>query len=119
MMLLVDTDILIDHLRGSRRFDPEGSDVSISVVTRAELYAGRRADEVRVDMLLTRFRELPVDRAVAERAGRLARSAGIAMPDALIAATALEHGLTLLTRNHGQFERVVGLQVRTSTGPGR
>ncbi|MGH8933588.1 MAG: type II toxin-antitoxin system VapC family toxin [Egibacteraceae bacterium] len=36
---------------------------------------------------------------------------GIATPDALIAATALVHGLTLVTRNERNFARVPGLQV--------
>ncbi|MGQ0670747.1 MAG: PIN domain-containing protein [Actinomycetota bacterium] len=50
-------------------------------------------------LLLAPFREIPVDRSIAERAGRLRRSSGVRTPDALIAATALEHRLTLVTRN--------------------
>jgi toxin FitB len=34
------------------------------------------------------------------------------MPDALIAATALEHGLSLATRNHRHFQPVQGLRLR-------
>jgi predicted nucleic acid-binding protein len=34
------------------------------------------------------------------------------MPDALIAATALEHGVSLATRNHRHFEPVHGLRLR-------
>ncbi len=118
MTVLVDTDILIDHLRGARRFTAAASDMGISVVTRAELYAGKRVDERRVDLLLARFREFPIDRSIAESAGRLCRSTGIPMPDALVAATALEHGLVLLTRNLRHFERVAGLQVRSTLGAG-
>ncbi len=118
MSVLVDTDILIDHLRGARRFAPGGSDIGVSVLTRAELYAGRRVDERRVDLLLARFREFPIDRSIAESAGRLSRSVGIPIPDALVAATALEHGLVLLTRNLRHFERVAGLQVRSTLETG-
>jgi predicted nucleic acid-binding protein len=111
--LLVDTDVLVDHLRGARRFDPGGSEVHVSVVTRAELYAGRSSGEARIDMLLASLHELAVDRAVAQTAGRLRRDIDIRLPDALIAATALEHDLPLLTRNQRDFRRVGGLRMAT------
>ena len=107
--LLVDTDILIDHLRGARQFEPGAGAVAYSVVTRAELFAGRGVDEQVVGALLEPFRELPVDRAVSERAGRLRRGSQLHLIDALIAATALEHGLALCTRNLGDFGTVAGL----------
>lgn len=109
--VLVDTDILIDHLRGVRRFEPGTDSVRYSVVTRAELYAGRSTEEGRVDTLLGPFEELAVDRAIAERAGRLRREHAMRLPDALIAATALEFGLSLLTRNRRDFELVVALRL--------
>ena len=53
-------------------------------------------------------RILPVDEAVAERWGQLAATAkqqgiGFAVIDGIIAATALQHGLTLVTRNSKDF----------------
>ncbi len=107
---LVDTDILVDHLRGARRFEPTGP-VHVSVVTRAELFAGHATDERRVSILLGPFLEHPVDAAIAERAGRLRRVHGLRLPDALIAATALVNGLTLVTRNVRDFAPVEGLLV--------
>ena len=101
--LLVDTDIFVDHLRGARRFRPGEQTVWYSTVTRAELFAGRGTEEERVTQLLAPFRELPVSREIAERAGRLRRGSDLRMADALIAATALEHGLALLTRNTRLF----------------
>ncbi len=62
--------------------------------------------------LLSVFRELEIDRAVAERAGRLRREGNLRTPDALIAATALEHELSLMTRNVRDFEGITGLRVR-------
>jgi len=109
--LLVDTDVFVDHLRGARSLTPGGHALSYSVITRCELFAGRNTDEGAVELLLAPFRELPVERAVAERAGRIRRETGLRTPDALIAATALEHGLGLRTRNVRDFEPVPGLEL--------
>jgi predicted nucleic acid-binding protein len=45
--------------------------------------------------------------------GRIRRETGIAIADGLIAATALVHGVALLTRNVRHFERVDGLRLAT------
>lgn len=110
--VLVDTDVLIDHLRGHHRFAPGKDDLHVSSVTRAELFAGRPAEEIRVRRLLDPFTELPVDRPVAERAGRLRRASKLGMADALIAATALQHRLTLVTRHDADFKAVAGIRVK-------
>ena len=109
--VLIDTDIFIDHLRGAVALEPGRHRLHYSVVTRAELFAGSSATDL-VTHLLAPFRELPVDRAVAERAGRIRREVGIRLPDALIAATALEHRLSVATRNVRHFESIRGLRLR-------
>lgn len=111
--VLVDTDVLVDHLRGAARLWPGRDRLACSVITRAELHAGRGAEERTVAAMLAPFRELPVDREVAFAAGRLRRETGIRLPDALIAATALVAGIPVLTRNRRDFERVPRLRLRS------
>jgi predicted nucleic acid-binding protein len=107
--ILLDTDVLVDHLRGHRRINLVDPAWKISVVTRCELFAGRNTDEPSLRRTLDQLGELLINRAIAELAGRIRRTAQLAVPDALIAATALEHDLSLMTRNRRHFERVPGL----------
>jgi predicted nucleic acid-binding protein len=110
--LLIDSDIFIDHLRGASQLRAGQDRLHYSVITRCELFSGRGTQEERVRRLLEPFIEISVDRAIAERAGRLRRESHIRTPDALIAATALERGLTLATRNRSDFATVEGLRIR-------
>lgn len=110
--ILVDTDIFIDHLRGAKSIEVGRHRLHYSVVTRAELFAGNSATDL-LTRLLAPMKEHGVDRAIAERAGRVVRETGIRMPDALIAATALEHHFTVATRNRKYFEKVRGLRIRS------
>ncbi len=108
--LLVDTDVLVDHLRGERRLSAEGRTLGVSVISRCELFAGRDAPE-QLRRLLGAMIELPVDAGIAELAGMTRRESGIPTPDALIAATALTLRIPVMTRNRRHFERVVELCV--------
>ncbi len=105
--VLLDTDVLIDHIRGHRRLEVHGA--SVSVVTRAELFAGHEREEPAVEALLGRLSEIDVTRDIARRAGRIRRSTGLDIPDAIIAATALKLEMSVMTRNRRHFERVTGL----------
>ena len=89
----------------------------LSVLTLGELRKGvvakRRTDPVAADQLgawvdgiETTFadRVLPVDAATARRWGELSAGRSIPVIDTLIAATAINHGLTLVTRNTRDVE---------------
>ncbi|HMR95239.1 MAG TPA: type II toxin-antitoxin system VapC family toxin [Microthrixaceae bacterium] len=114
-MILVDSDILIAHLRGvpdARSWLREArlrSPLGISVVTVAELTGGMRSAERReVWALLNVMRAEPVTELVARRAGELWRRfrrshTGIGIADYLVAATALELGAELATLNVEHF----------------
>jgi predicted nucleic acid-binding protein len=110
--LLIDTDVFADHLRAFRELEPGEDRLHYSSITRAELFAGAADQEAAVRELLAPFAEIPVGPDIAEAAGRIRRAVGIALPDALIAATALAGGLELLTRNTRDFAHVEGLRVK-------
>jgi predicted nucleic acid-binding protein len=106
---MVDSDIVIDHIRGVRQLPP--LPLAYSVITRCELFAGRD-DPQTLRLLLAPMQEFPIDSEIAERGGALKRESQVPTPDALIAATALKHRLPLMTRNLRHFERVPGLTLR-------
>jgi predicted nucleic acid-binding protein len=74
----------------------------------------REEAKIRCAEILEPHKELGVDRRIAECAGRLLRTTGLKPPYALIAASAQEHGLAVVTRNVRHFEAVRGLRVRSA-----
>jgi len=109
---VVDTDIVIDHLRGHRRLGAEQV-LAYSTVTRCELFAGTDAAAA-VRTVLDALVEVDIDRRIAETAGAIRRDHGLAIPDALVAATALGLGIPLVTRNARHFRGVTGLVVKST-----
>ena len=114
--ILVDTDILIDYFnsgRYARLLLAPRTVVYYSVVTRKELLIKRGlrdAERRAIVEALRRFRFVPVNRGIAARYARVsAQVRGIDREDALIAATALEKRLPLMTRNWRHFRKVEGL----------
>ncbi len=97
-------------------------DMALSAVVIYELRYGaeRSTDPVtehaKVDAFLRPFGVIAFDENCAARCGRLRRTLEregciIGPHDLMIAATALSHGLTLITHNTGEFRRVDGLAV--------
>lgn len=125
MSYLVDTNVLSELRRSNPDADVvrwlEGRPATtlyLSVLTLGELRKGiemfpegtrkrRLLDWLEVD--LPGFfigRLLPIDAQIADRWGHLVAQAGRPLPaiDSLLAATALTHGLTLVTRNRRDFQ---------------
>ncbi len=112
---ILDTGIVIRHLRGQGEFvrllralGKQGR-LGIASVTRLEIHAGMYPDEAyKTQKLLNRFVTYELNRDIADRAGDYireyqAQGVAISVPDAIIAATALTHQLTLLTLNAKDF----------------
>lgn len=120
MTIVVDTSVLIDHLRGH---EPAGTALQqalderlvASVLTKVEVLAGMRpAEEWATRRLLDMVEWIAVDDDLAERAGILANRylrshPGIDPVDYVIAATAQRLGATLWTRNLKHFPMFEGL----------
>lgn len=124
-MFLIDTDVL--SALGKRQRDPNveawfvrqrSADLFLSVVTIGEIERGIALQQPRdpgfaatlaqwLDQMLATFgdRILPFDLAAARRWGALSAELGNDSADLQIAATALEHGLTVVTRNVSDFAR--------------
>ncbi|RZK24868.1 MAG: type II toxin-antitoxin system VapC family toxin [Hymenobacter sp.] len=85
----------------------------LSVVVRIELlsWSGSPADMQPVEEFIAASLVLPLDESVIQQTIRLRQQHRIKLPDAIIAATALAHGLPLLTRNVSDFRAIAGLVV--------
>ena len=116
MTVVVDTSILIDHLRGDSRARfvlaqaiESGQRLVGSALTRAEVLAGMRAkEEDATHRLLALMTWIDVDVAIAERAGEMGRQylrshPGIDLVDFVIAATAERLEAEVWTRNTKHF----------------
>lgn len=64
-----------------------------------------------LEVFIDTCRVLPLDELVVQQTILLRQHHRSKLPDAIIAATALAHGLPLLTRNISDFSAVLGLQV--------
>lgn len=126
MSYLVDTNIL-SELRKGGRCDPHVSawldgvrpaELFVSVLSLGEIRRGiellRRRDPTAAGSLDRWLRGLEahytdrvlaVSAAIADRWGRLAPTQPLPVCDGLLAATCIEHDLTMVTRNAGDFAR--------------
>lgn len=105
---LLDTVILIDHLRGipaaTSWLKKHASKAAISVITRAEVLAGTPDQELSlVKALLDSFPCLAMDKDIADLAASLRKAERWKLPDAIQAAFAKHAGLKLVTRNIKDF----------------
>jgi predicted nucleic acid-binding protein len=114
--LLLDTDVLVEYLRGREEavgyLEGLASDLYVSVISVAELFAGARGDEEERSLrqFLLAFDAVPVSEKVARTGGLYRRdygpSHGTGLADALIAATTSESGAKLVSFNRRHFPMV-------------
>jgi tRNA(fMet)-specific endonuclease VapC len=121
-MIIADTDVLIDFLRGH---EPVSETIALelrrglstTVISAFELWSGSVGSSKResaVSTLLDALSLVPLSARAARQAADIRHSLQIqgrsmGMADALIAGICLEQRAALLTRNHKHFENIPGL----------
>ncbi|MGH2365989.1 MAG: type II toxin-antitoxin system VapC family toxin [Chloroflexota bacterium] len=134
MRYLVDTDWVAEYLKGRERAvqlltSLARDGLAISLITFGEIYEGiyfghdPQAHERGFREFLRVVQVLPLNRSVMQRFSRVRgelRRHGqlIGDFDLLIAATALHHGLSVITNDQRHFSRVDGLRLYPSDGIG-
>lgn len=127
MQYLLDTCVISDFVKGdlgtqARLKQTPPTDIAVSVITVMELCYGllnnpQRAQKIKptISTLLNSVNILPLSTAEAEQAAQIRsflkkQGQPIGAYDLLIAATALQHNLLMVTANQREFDRVPGLQ---------
>jgi predicted nucleic acid-binding protein len=117
---LIDTDVIIDFLRGVDKavnyIKSHSEEIVLSVITIAELYAGMKEGDERkeLDDFLDLFPILTVTADIAKTGGLykrdFARSHGVGLADGLMAATAKNQDVDLKTLNIKHYPMFKGLK---------
>ena len=124
-MILADSTILIDLSRGNEEAilfcddaRKKGQNIAISVMSSMELVIGcRNKRELnKAWKFLSGFIVIDISIPISKRAYQLMlqfnMSHGLIIPDAFIAATALEENLELVTSNVRHFEMIPGIALK-------
>lgn len=127
-MIVADSDVLIDALRGREParsrivLEISGGGLATTAVSAFELLSGARepGEQEKVEALLAPLRILPLAEEVARAAAEVHRDLArrgepIGTADCLIAGICLANDAVLLTGNRKHFERVPGLHLGTLT----
>ena len=121
-MILCDTDIFIEAFKNNtlatgllRRIGFQN--IALSAITLMELYFGalNKRELLKIKSRLQKLEIINLDQKITETAinmiERYAKSHGLHIPDALIAATAICRGMQLLTYNVKDFKFVEGIRL--------
>jgi len=121
MAYLVDTNIMVDVTRGNAEAADYlyslGDACLLSAITALELIGGARSQRevADLDAMISAYKQVAPTDDITRRAYYLmkvyAKSAGLQTLDSLIAATALEEGLTLATKNRKHFQMIGDLKL--------
>ena len=118
--ILLDTDVLVDFLRGHTKavafVNTHSARIILSSIVVAELYAGVKGDaeQAALDDFVSLFRVVPISAEIAKIGGLYKRdygkSHGVGLADAILAATAETKDAELKTLNSKHYPMMKGLK---------
>jgi predicted nucleic acid-binding protein len=120
-MVVVDTDIFIAAMRQNKMAETllrkYENNVRLSAITVMELFVGAKTAEQKkaIENILDDHEVIMIEKSISTLAIRLVKennshARSLHLPDALIAATCLEHQASLLTFNTKDFKFIKGLK---------
>ena len=117
--ILLDTDVLVDFLRGHNKavafVNAYSNWIILPSIVIAELYAGIKGEDeqVALDKFVSLFRVIPVNTEIAKTGGlykrKINRSHGVGLADAIIAASVEAENAELKTLNIRHYPMMKGL----------
>jgi len=114
---LIDTNIII-YLSQKRLkindFAKEGDNLYLSTITFMEALGfpfQNMEEETAITLLCDTFERFFLTEDIEKQTILIRKTHKIKLPDAIIAATAIKHQLTLVTRNSSDFNKIFGLKV--------
>lgn len=115
---LIDTNIAIDYLNNKlpevAADELDKDTLCISVITRMELLAWRGANAEDLNIIEKFIGSAIVhdlEEQIIIKAIEIRKNYSVKLPDAIIAATSLVHGYTLVTRNVSDFKKIRGIKL--------
>jgi len=123
MVILVDTDVIIDFLRSKDKktttfhklFIDSSNEAVISFVTKIELLVGMDSEDPAKKNIIKKLLEsveiLENNESFCEVAGKILRHYSISFQDALIASHSMVTNIPLLTRNKQDFAKIAGVRL--------
>ncbi|AFZ03639.1 type II toxin-antitoxin system VapC family toxin [Calothrix sp. PCC 6303] len=122
MKYVYDTNIFIYYLADEPRVDSlfgenflNLHDILVSPIVRIELlsFSGLSENEKQsIEDLLSQFKSVPLSREIEDQTIHLKQRHKIKLPDAIIAATALNQDAFLVTRNVRDFQEIAGIKIQ-------
>jgi predicted nucleic acid-binding protein len=120
-VIILDTDIFIEILKGNLPISrlPDNQTIALSAVTAMELLYGafNKQEMNKIKKSLSFFDLIHMDQDISVRSvsliERYAKSHNLNIPDAIIAATAIDRSVPLYSRNIKDFRFIESLQLET------
>jgi hypothetical protein len=118
---LIDTNIVIYYTNGTipenhyeRVSELFSSSFNISTITKIEVLGWKKLEgeeKEKLESFVSNANVFYINQEIEQKTIELKRIHNIAVPDAIIGATALVYEMTLVTRNETDFKKIEGLEI--------